>query len=228
MSLAGGAYEANAFRPRSATGKQDIRRIEPAAEDTHTEKRKIVAMDIETTGLNMLEDSITVICFYGNIYHRDQTDEAVFNLMQTQERSKMKLDIATILDNAECITCYNGATFDIPFIQHVFGFENSRVGQWYVKLFDVLEISRTLLKAAFKLDQVLLLNDLQTKSSSGLQAIEWAKNKIDWPKLIEYCMEDTRLTFMLSKLPIVRLPVKHSSGFYCILRNGAGFRIDVL
>eukprot|EP00961_Rhodomonas_salina_P038272 514665-Rhodomonas_salina.5 len=88
-------------------------------------------------------------------------------------------------------------------------------------MFDIWDIAKTVLKSTFKLDFVLHANGFKTKSASGLQAIQWAKDQASWPKLEAYCLEDTRLTFLLSQHNKIRLPVRHPAGFYYILQDGA-------
>lgn len=135
--------------------------------------------------------------------------------------------LGQILDEAPRISCFNGTRFDIPFLQTQLGFNNERVGRWILKMFDVFDIARGILQTTFKLDYLLALNGIQTKSASGMQAVIWARNPEDWPKLEAYCLQDTRLTFQLSQLPRIRLPAPHPGGAYHVVQDGDHFAIEV-
>jgi len=83
----------------------------------------VLVLDIETTGLSQENDSITVI---GTIVYDSRThttiSEKCFNVVVAQESLnaqallQMKKEVATLLDEAECVVAFNGITFDMPFI----------------------------------------------------------------------------------------------------------------
>ena len=188
---------------------------------------RTVALDIETTGLNRYSEKITVVCLYGHIDPASQRIASrTFNMLTGGADAKAE-ELAEILDTAERISCFNGTRFDIPFLQVQLGFGAERVGGWILKMFDVYDIARGLLNASFKLDTVLRLNGFETKSASGLQAVQWAKDPRHYRKLEEYCMQDTRLTFLLSQTLDIKLPVAHAAGKYHLLQEGGIFRLTV-
>ena len=186
---------------------------------------RTVALDIETTGLNRARDRITVVCLYGHI-HGPEASGATFNFLIGDRASKAEA-LARHLDAAERISCFNGTRFDIPFMQTHFGYEPERVGAWVLKMFDVFDIAKGVLRSTFKLDQCLFLNGMRCKTASGAQAVEWAKQPADWKKLEDYCMQDTRLTFLLSQRGTIKLPVPHPGGRYNLLQDGSQWSLAV-
>lgn len=188
---------------------------------------RTVALDIETTGLDRFRDSITVVCLYGHLSADGPPSALTFNLLAGHSWNKAQA-LADVLDAAPRIACFNGTRFDIPFLQQGLGFAPERVGAWVLKMFDVFDIAQTILRTTFRLDVVLALNGMPTKSASGLQAIEWARRPADWPLLEAYCLEDTRLTFELSQLPRIRLPAPQRDGSaYHIVQEGPRFRLEL-
>ncbi len=189
---------------------------------------RTVALDIETTGLRRDRDAITVVCLYGHLGPDRQPSALTFNLLAGHGWDKAQA-LADALDAAPRIACFNGTRFDVPFLQEGLGFAPERVRAWVLKMFDVFDIASAALGATFRLDVVLALNGMETKSGSGLQAIEWAKNPADWPKLEAYCMDDTRLTFELSQLPRIRLPPPQRGGpAYHLVQDGPRVRLELV
>ena len=95
----------------------------------------VLVLDIETTGLSKEKDSITVI---GTIVYesRDNTtiSKKCFNVVVAQQSADaqalntMKKDIATLLDEAECVVAFNGINFDMPFIMQWIKAEGTKYG----------------------------------------------------------------------------------------------------
>lgn len=80
-----------------------------------------------------------------------------------------------ILDQAETLCSFNGVKFDIPFIVQQFGVPACRYEPWIIKLFDYFEICRLVFASSCSLNNILLTNGYEVKTSSGLQAVTWAK-----------------------------------------------------
>ena len=72
-------------------------------------RKNIVYLDIETTGLGMLEDIITTIALYDG--------ERINYYVNGENLSQFKEDI----QKYKALVTYNGKTFDIPFIENYFG-----------------------------------------------------------------------------------------------------------
>lgn len=152
-----------------------------------------VAFDIETTGLSEL-DSITCVCVCGAEWHKTWAGPSVD-----------VGEIVSALNKAPQLVAYNGATFDILFMQRAWGLSDTQVGLWMAKLVDPLYIVRGLFGTSMceKLQTVLLRNGLEGKSGSGLQAIEYAQNG-EFEKLSLYCLQDTKECLRLIRRSRVR------------------------
>lgn len=150
-----------------------------------------MALDIETTGLGPL-DRITCICVASNKCAWTWTMGLGYNHEVTREQLQWQLD------GASRIYVYNGASFDIPFIQRFFQYTDETVGKWMAKLVDPLYAARALLgyEACPKLNEVLALNGINAKTGSGADAITMAREN-RWKELADYCMNDTMKTFEL-------------------------------
>ncbi len=66
-----------------------------------------------------------------------------------------------------------------------------------LKTFDYFEVCKLCFKSSCGLNNLLRANNYEVKSSSGTQAIQWAKQR-DWTSLEEYCLRDARLTYEIS------------------------------
>ena len=149
------------------------------------------ALDIETTGLGA-HDRITCVAIVGSDW------SSVWTLQTEMDRERYRDAIKSQLDTASLIYTYNGATFDIPFVQREFHYTNDDVGHWMLKLVDPLCAARALLgfQACAKLSDILALNGLQAKLSDGAEAVRMARDG-RWEELAAYCESDARLTFQL-------------------------------
>ena len=156
------------------------------------------AFDIETTGLG-LNDSITCVAIAGDGWSWSWHMGPGYNHEETKQEVKAQLDWATVL------YAYNGASFDLPFMQRYFGYSDEDVGRWMGKLVDPLYAARGLLgyEACAKLAVILELNGLPPKCGSGSNAIDLARDG-RWEELAEYCTGDAQLTLQLLDLPSVK------------------------
>lgn len=150
-----------------------------------------VALDIETTGLG-LTDTITCVAIAGNdMVH-------AWSIKDDRDTTQVAIEIAAVLDEAELIYTYNGATFDIPFMQRVFHYSNVTVGRWMIKLVDPLYAARALLgyQACAKMSEILAKNQMESKIANGSKAVDMAYAG-QWDELEEYCKMDALLTYRL-------------------------------
>jgi hypothetical protein len=148
----------------------------------------MLAFDIETTGLNNRTHKITVAAVHGNGVSR------VFNFITHPDLAE---EFLCCLDSAESLCAFNGLRFDIPFIANFFNVPSSRYERWIMKLYDVFECCKLLHSSSCSLNALLHANGYSPKTSTGLQAVEWAKEG-KWDELEEYCMADTKLTHAIS------------------------------
>jgi len=148
----------------------------------------IISFDLETTGLGA-HDTITCVGIVGPDF------EVAFTFGPRDSFENNRAEILDILDRAPLLCSFNGPSFDIPMLQRCFGLDDQRVGSFMQKIVDPLYAAKALLgtRACAKLDVILALNGLQTKTSSGLEAVKMAR-EARWDELADYCLSDTRLT----------------------------------
>ncbi len=109
------------------------------------------------------------------------------------EKAELKRRLIQDFNTAPSLCAYNAVLFDIPFMTKQLEIDNETVQNWLLKLIDPFHTMKTCFGVTCKLDKMLALNGLQCKSASGLQAIEMARDG-DWVSLVNYCMDDVRLT----------------------------------
>lgn len=171
----------------------------------------MLSFDIETEGLSAAKHRITVASVYDPARNIQRTYNFVDDSDTSVHEERIRCFLQT-LDDAPALCCFNGVKFDIPFIAERFSVSPERVHGWMLKLFDIFEVCRLVYGSSCSLNNLLLANGRRVKSSSGLQAVEWAKQK-QWDLLEDYCMQDTILTYEIScqSHPPVKLPLFSSS-----------------
>ena len=157
------------------------------------------AIDIETLGhLPKFEGKgkkippITCACLYNgitehalNFYHVTDT------IMETN-----KATLIHVLDNAQVIIGFNAILFDLEYIKRFFSISSAQLTHWILKTVDPYIFMKTQLGMTCSLGALLAMNQLPSKSASGLKAIIWAKQgRMDL--VLDYCMMDTKLTYAL-------------------------------
>lgn len=174
----------------------------------------MLAIDIETMGLAKDDPHcpITMVCLYdGDTSFRKSYPfvECVCpNTGAIQCHAtylKYKNELLRDLNEADSICCYNGVDFDLPFIAAKFKVPMETVAQWILKTHDIFFSVKHTLRKFYKLDTLLKVNGMTSKSAKGSTAVEWAREgKIQ--ELEQYCMQDTVLTWELTNKPRVLLP----------------------
>lgn len=208
-----GAADASALYNPDAPSLDEA--YEPAADDADEydpDCGRPVSLDIETTDLSR-DCKVTCICVWDGAEGRSW----VFR-PDTME-SDLALCVAELpgmLESASLIYAYNGLRFDLPILARWLNLQ-PLLGDWIRKLVDPLAQASTIhyahvrvitelrvqakalfgTRACIKLDNWLLQNALPTKSGSGLEAVEMAKEG-RWDELAAYCMRDTELTHMIT------------------------------
>lgn len=157
----------------------------------------MLAFDIETTGLGP-SDTITVACAYDPVNSIRRT--FIFAVDGSVD------EFVDLLDSADVLCAFNGARFDIPFMQRAWSLSDERVHQWRVKLYDLYEMCFVLFQESFSLNKLLNANNMESKTGNGKEAIEWAEQGL-WDNIGEYCMQDTLKTYEVSDLPVIKLPL---------------------
>jgi hypothetical protein len=192
----------------------------------------MVAFDIETTGLDPTQYRVTAACLYGAMdgqrpgqrITRDAGEPGphvvktfVFkNATPVQEDLDKREEFMAHLDSARGLCAFNGIRFDIPFLQEAWSIPACRVEAWVLKTFDVYEACKLGLNATFSLDRLLAANGLESKTGSGLYAIQLAKEG-RWEELGDYCMQDTRMTYLVSSQQAIALPLHTVRGKRLVL-----------
>ena len=119
---------------------------------------------------------------------------------------ELQNEFISILDAAPRLCAFNGIRFDIPFIIKNWGLDPARAHDWVIKTVDVFEACKLGLQQTFKLSQLLAVNGMESKTGSGAEAVLLAKNG-EWEKLGAYCLQDTRLTYLVTAQMNVALPL---------------------
>ena len=169
--------------------------------------RTMVAFDLETTGLDPALCQVTCACLFGDM--TDQTpirQTFLFKGVDQAEDLRIREEFMAALDAADHLCAFNGVRFDIPFMQQAWGVEPARVAAWVRKTFDIFEACKLAFSRTFGLDRLLEMNGLEGKSGSGKHAIVMAAEG-KWEALGDYCMQDTRMTHIVSTLPRIELPL---------------------
>lgn len=159
----------------------------------------LLAVDIETTGLDARVDDVTCVC----VMDAARGVERAFVL--GRDGPGAREEVLRLLDEAPRLCAFNGARFDLPFLARRWGVPDARLGGWVRKLVDPFEASKLALGRTFSLDRLLAANGLAGKTGSGLHAVRLAREG-RWDELAEYCMHDTRMTHAAAALPETRLP----------------------
>ena len=157
-----------------------------------------LAFDIETTGLRAPKDRVTVACVYGRLHGVPWSQSYRFYDPMTFESEKTRFIGDLCMAGGLC--AFNGIRFDIPFLEKAWGLRSDLVGALLLKTYDIFELSKTILGKTFSLSKLLDHNNLENKSGTGLHAVTLAQEG-RWDELCDYCMQDTRMTYLVSCMP---------------------------
>ena len=170
--------------------------------------RSMVAFDIETLGFDPVKDRITAAAVYdGN----GLSKVFVFKNEDREQDAALRDEFLAILDAAPRLCAFNGVRFDIPYIIKHWGLNPAKAHDWVIKTVDIFEASKVGLQQTFKLSQLLAVNGMESKTGSGAEAVALARRK-EWEKLGAYCMQDTRLTYLVTAQMAVILPLHTPAG----------------
>lgn len=159
------------------------------------------AFDIETTGLDPALCEVTCVCAVGEGFEKCW--------MPAQDGPPH--EFFQMMDDAPFLVAFNGCKFDINFLQKVYGLPAERVGAWVLKLRDAYEASKLAFNRGFSLNHFLEANGLDSKSSTGSEALVMAQEG-RWDELREYCMGDARLAWQSMKSGVFILPFTGGRG----------------
>ena len=157
----------------------------------------------------MAKDKVTVIC----TEHYESGCRKVFNFAKTatdEESEALRRELVLELDAATALCAYNGVRFDLPFMQRALDIPLETVTLWVLKTSDILEQMRLRDNATCKLDYLCTLNNVPSKSSSGLEAIRMAAEK-RWDELEQYCANDVRILCDLYRKRMLKHPAQRDA-----------------
>jgi DNA polymerase elongation subunit (family B) len=157
----------------------------------------MLAFDIETTGLSD-HDKITA----ASVYDPKKNIHETFLFHENKDPSKF----LAYLDEADVLCAFNGARFDIPFIQKQWNLPTIQVQGWILKLVDIYDMCFHVFKRGFSLNQLLLANNIDCKTGTGKEAIDLALNQ-KWKELADYCMQDTIKTYTVTNMTYIEIPL---------------------
>jgi hypothetical protein len=169
--------------------------------------RSMVAFDIETMGLHPIVKPITAAAVY------DGCGLSRVFLFKGEDRETdlaLREEFLSILDAAPRLCSFNGIRFDIPYIIKDWGLDPARAHGWVMKTVDIFEASKLGLQQTFKLAQLLAVNNMESKTGSGAEAVLLAEEG-KWEALGAYCLQDTRLTYLVTAQMGVILPLHTSA-----------------
>lgn len=160
---------------------------------------RVITFDIETK--NMFQDvgsndpadlDLSVICI-----HDSFTNEFT---------SYLEADFGKlwpILEQADAFVTWNGDHFDIPILNKYYPGDLTKI-----KSIDLMREVQLVLGRRLKLDSVGEATLNRNKSGHGLDAIEWWRSgEVD--KIIQYCIEDVRLTRDLYDYALAKKHLKY-------------------
>lgn len=159
---------------------------------------KYIVLDIETTGLNSIDNKITCIC--AKFKHES------FEKSYKRSCSNEGEIIRGLLDYLEWVFLFsqeekipivtkNGKMFDIPMIVCRNSFiEKPKNVNWklFYNSFTHIDLQEST-KGRVRLDDMATLMNFNNKSANGMKAIEWF-NKGKYGKIVKYCWNDVLLT----------------------------------
>ena len=172
----------------------------------------VVAFDIETLGLLPTDPAaplppITCVCM-----HTSDDEDVCVRLwgedLSEDDRAAGVRRVLALLDDADVLVGYNAAPFDLEFIRRALLPRNeaadARMLAWVLKCIDPLMLARHVAGQGSRMQDMLVLNGLGSKTASGGEAIEMARAG-EWDALLKYCLMDARLVYELVMLPRLQL-----------------------
>jgi len=189
---------------------------EDAAATSHDENEtsvclmnKVLAFDIETSGLKANQDFITVASTFDGLCAKSYLfvclDSNTGKLQYRDDVQNIIDDFTSAMDAAPYLAAFNGCRFDLPFICEAFNLCHDRVARWVLKTYDPFEVCKSVQSRTFALNMLLKLNGIECKSGSGMHAVEQA-HRGEFEDLANYCNDDARLTWNVCNMPQLLLP----------------------
>lgn len=155
----------------------------------------VVYYDIETTGLKLLEDTITVM----SVIVEDTStgtiiEEKTHNFITTEEaglENDLRRRVYTLFEECDRIVGFNSLNFDLPFLAHWLSpyFGPLVEARWALKMVDFYKTAHDLIHVKVGIAKMCTDNGIAVqKSGTGLLAIQWARER-NFAALEQYCMQ---------------------------------------
>lgn len=169
----------------------------------------LLFFDIETTGLDGSRDEVTMICTQD--YATGERKSYNFGVLSSEDEPSDALVEALVahFDAADCLCAFNGIRFDLPFLQQALDLSPDVVTRWVLKTVDPLEFLRLSGHRTSSLDKICTHNQIVSKSSTGVRAIEMARDGL-WDELEQYCQQDVSILCVLVKMRTFQHPAQDS------------------
>jgi hypothetical protein len=169
---------------------------------------KFLSFDIETTGLDAARDEVTMICTQD--LATSERKSYNFGVLSAEDVSSAALvqQVIKDFDEADCLCAFNGVRFDLPFMQQALDIHEDVITRWVLKTVDPLEYLRLSGHRTASLDKICTHNNIESKSSTGLRAVEMAKDGL-WDELEQYCQQDVSILCVLIQRRTFQHPYPH-------------------
>ena len=158
----------------------------------------MLVLDIETLGLLFMTPlpPITCVC----LYDEDTKRQYRLRMHRTPEYHANAALIRSLLRGARHIVGYNAVLFDLEYLRRSLHVPSEEHEAWVKKCVDPFLAMKCALQRTCKLQVLLQWNNLGSKTGTGGDAVQLAKDG-RWDELLDYCMADVRLTHELCTLP---------------------------
>jgi hypothetical protein len=157
-----------------------------------------LGFDIETLGLLHMVPlpEITCVCMCD-----DDGNDYCFRIWNAEERLQHEEEVIRLLDETEIICGYNAVLFDLEYIRRGFvtTVTEAKMSAWVQKCLDPFMYALCISGTPCKLQYMLDINNLASKTASGGDAIVMARDG-RWEELLSYCLMDAKLTLALCQL----------------------------
>jgi DNA polymerase III epsilon subunit-like protein len=175
----------------------------------HHDVMKFLCFDIETTGLDATRDEVTMIC--SEDIATGERKSYNFGVLSRQDvpAEALVAQVVADFDEADALCAFNGIRFDLPFMQQALKIGNDTITQWVLKTVDPLEYLRLSGHRTSSLDKICTHNNIPSKSSTGLRAIEMASDG-QWDELEQYCQQDVSILCVLVKMRTFKHPLQET------------------
>ncbi len=142
----------------------------------------LLFFDFETNVLDGSRDEVTMVCTqdYATVEHTSYN----FGVLSSEDQPSDALVEALLqdFDVADFLCAFNGIRFDLPFLQQALDLSPDVVTSWVLKTVDPLEFLRLSGHRTSSLDKICTHNQIVSKSSTGVRAIEMARDGL-WDEL---------------------------------------------